>query len=224
MSEDKPEAAIAERYLARLRAARPSGGPALGYVCSYVPEEIPLAAGLRPVRLGARPGVTGLADGVLQSFACAFARALLDGLLGGSAEGLAAVVFAYTCDSLRAVFEIWRNRAPSGSRVHFLNLPCRLTGPGVREYTASEFRRLAEALGHLPGARAVTPEGLAGASATLAAFDEVVGRLDDLRRRRPDLLPGSAFLAVSRGALSLDREEAVRLLDALAREIEEVAA
>ena len=202
----------------------PSDRPSLGYVCSYVPEEVILAAGFHPVRLGARPGPTGPADSLLQTFACSFARALLDGLLSGRAAGLSGVVFAYTCDSLRAAMEAWKVRAPAGSFIHFLNLPARLEGPGVDTYAASEVQRLADALAGVKGGRQVTPERLAEATRLVADLRRSLGRLDRVRSSRPDLLPGSVFIAVARGAQALERSEAARLLAALADEFEAAAA
>jgi benzoyl-CoA reductase subunit C len=202
----------------------PSDRPSLGYVCSYVPEEVILAAGFHPVRLGARPGSTGPADSLLQSFACSFARALLDGLLSGRAAGLSGVVFAYTCDSLRAAMEAWKARAPAGSFIHFLNLPARLEGPGVDTYAASEVRRLADALAGVKGGRQVTAERLAEATRLLADLRRSLGRLGRARSSRPDLLPGSVFIAAARGAQALERSEAARLLAALAEELEGAAA
>jgi len=194
--------------------------PAVGYVCSYVPEEVILAAGLHPVRLGASPGPVGPADSCLQSFCCSFARALLDGLLTGRWKGLAGLVFAYTCDSLRAAFESWKLRAPAGTLVHFLNLPARVRGPGVTAYAATETARLASALAGLPGARPVTVESLGAAVGLVRALYDELGRLALVRSRRPDLLPGSAYLAVARAASVADRAEAVRLLAALADDLE----
>ena len=202
----------------------PSDRPSLGYVCSYVPEEVILAAGFHPVRLGARPGPTGPADSLLQTFACSFARALLDGLLSGRAAGLSGVVFAYTCDSLRAAMEAWKVRAPAGSFIHFLNLPARLEGPGVDTYAASEARRLADVLAGVKGGRQVTAERLAEATRLVADLRRSLGRLGRVRSSRPDLLPGSVFIAVARGAQALERSEAARLLAALAEELEAAAA
>jgi len=202
----------------------PSDRPSLGYVCSYVPEEVILAAGFHPVRLGARPGPIGPADSLLQSFACSFARALLDGLLSGRTAGLSGVVFAYTCDSLRAAMEAWKVRAPAGSFIHFLNLPARLEGPGVDTYAASEARRLADVLAGVKGGRQVTAERLAEATRLVADLRRSLGRLGRVRSSRPDLLPGSVFIAVARGAQALERSEAARLLAALAEELEAAAA
>ncbi len=202
-------------------ASRPAGGPpAIGYVCSYVPEEILLAAGLHPVRLGAQPGPTGPANGCLQSFACSFARGLLDGLLVGRWSGLVGVVFVHTCDSLRAAYESWKVHAPAGSFVHFLNLPARVEGPGVEAYAASEMARLAKAVGGIPGGRPVTAENLAAACELVATVRAGLSRLSALRSARPDLLPGSDFIALARGATVIDRTEAARLLAAVADDLE----
>jgi benzoyl-CoA reductase subunit C len=204
---------------ARDVSRRPDGGPILGYVCSYVPEEIILAAGLHPLRLGARPEPAGLADGCLQSFACSFARGLLDGLLADRGRGLAGVVFAHTCDSLRAVLEAWRNRRPEGSFVHFVNLPALVEGPGVVEYAAAEFGRLADALPDLPGARPVTAQALAAAIDLADSLRYEIGRLDALRAGNSGLLRGTQFLTIARGLTVIDRREALDLVRAAADEL-----
>ena len=197
-------------------AARSGRRPVVGYVCSYVPEEIILAAGCHPLRLGARAGPTGPVDSCLQSFACSFARGLLDGLLSGQGRGLGGVVFAHTCDSLRAALESWKARKPAGSFTHFLNLPACVEGPGAAEYTASEFGRLAEALPAVEGARPVTAQALTEAAELMTVLRRELSRLDVLRSDRPDLLKGSQLLAIARGAATLDREEATDLVRGVA--------
>lgn len=210
-----------DRYLRERRQA--GGPPVIGYVCSYAPESVILAAGLHPVRLGARPGPVGPADSRLQSFACSFARGCLDALLTRSGELLAGVVFAYTCDSLRAAAESYRLGRPDGTFFHFLNLPAKVTGPGVGEYAASAVRRLAEALAEVPGTRPVTAESLAAAARLTGSLEAGLRRLAAVRATRPDLLSGSAFIGIARGAAVLDRAEAVHLLDELAGQLETAA-
>ncbi len=206
-----------------LRGRRAAGaGPAVGYVCGYVPEEVILAAGLHPVRLGGRPGPVGPADSRLQSFACSFARACLDGLLTLTGSEVAGVVFAYTCDSLRAVAESWRIHAPRGTFFHFLNLPARLEGRGVEDYTRAALSRFAVSLQAVEGGRPVTGESLEAAARLTAAVRAGLGRLAAVRSARPDILPGSTFIAIARGATVLDRGEAARDLDTLAADLEAV--
>jgi len=205
------------------RAGGKGARPVVGCVCSYVPEEVILAAGLHPVRLGAAPGAPGPAESSLQSFACSFARACLDGLLTHRCGELAAVVFAHTCDSLRAAAELWRIHTPREWLFHFYNLPARVDGPGALRFTAAEVARLAAALGAVEGARPVTPETLAGACRLVNGLRESLRRLGAVRVRRPDILPGSTFIAIARGASVLDREEAAAALETLARDLEEQA-
>jgi benzoyl-CoA reductase/2-hydroxyglutaryl-CoA dehydratase subunit BcrC/BadD/HgdB len=205
-------------YLRERRAAGAS--PAVGYVCGYVPEEVILAAGLHPVRVGGRPGPVGPADSRLQSFACSFARACLDGLLTLTGSEVAGVVFAYTCDSLRAAAESWRIHAPRDTFFHFLNLPARLEGRGVEDYTRAALSRFALSLEAVEGGRPVTGESLEAAARLTAAVRAGLGRLAEVRSARPDILPGSTFIAVARGATVLEREEAARDLDTLAADLE----
>ena len=60
----------------------------VGYVCSYVPEEMILAAGAHPVRLFGAKENASLADSHLQSYCCSLARGVLEEGLSGRAECL----------------------------------------------------------------------------------------------------------------------------------------
>jgi len=199
------------------------GRPVVGYVCSYVPEEVILAAGLHPMRLGAVPGAPGPVESSLQSFACSFARACLDGLLTHRVGQLGGVVFAHTCDSLRAAAEVWRIHAPPGWLFHFFNFPARVDGPGGLEFTAAEVGRLAEVLSRVEGARPVTARRLTEARRLVERVRATLRRLSEVRARRPDLFPGSAYIAAARGATVLDREEAAACLELVAGELETAA-
>lgn len=174
---------------------------AVGYLCTYTPEELIVAAGLRPVRLFPPAGPTGPADAYLQSFACSFARGCLDAALRGRWDALTGVVFPYTCDSLRAVSELWRCHLPT--RYHFfLNLPVRIEGPAALAYTAQEFGRLRGWLEMVAGA-SVTDDALHAAVRLVGAVREGLARSG---------LVGRAYLEMAMRAQVMDRWAAVELL------------
>ncbi|MDQ7794758.1 MAG: 2-hydroxyacyl-CoA dehydratase family protein [bacterium] len=178
----------------------PRGG-AIGYLCSYTPEELILAAGLQPVRLFPPGGPPGPADTYLQSFACPFARGCLDAALRGEWDWLAGVVFPYTCDSLRAVAEVWRMYLPARS-LFFINLPLRVEGEAAQEYAAREFERFRRWL-----------EGVAGGPVVADAIHSAVRLAGSLREALAGSgLAGRPFLEAAMGAQVMDRLAALELL------------
>lgn len=174
---------------------------AVGYLCSYTPEELILAAGLQPVRLFPPGGPLGPADAYLQSFACSFARGCLDAALRGEWDWLAGVVSPYTCDSLRAVAEIWRCYLPT--RFHFfLNLPVRVEGDAAREYAAREFERFRRWLERVAEGP-VLPDAIHAAVRLTGSVREGLTRA---------ALAGRPFLEAAMGAQVMDRRAAAELL------------
>ncbi len=188
-----------------LADACPPREGAIGYVCTYTPEELILAAGLHPVRLFPPGGPTGPADAYLQSFCCSFARGCLDAALRGRWDGLAGVVFPYTCDSLRAVSELWRCHLPTRHHL-FLNLPVRVEGIAALAYAAREFERFRQWL-----------EMVAGATVGTDALHAAVRLVGAVRERLAgSSLLGREFLEVAMGAQVMDRFTAAELLEGLA--------
>jgi len=117
----------------------------IGYLCTYVPEEIIHAAGFSPMRI--TPSITSptRADAHLQSYTCCLARSCLDQALAGKLNDLAGVVFAHTCDTLQGLADIWHAAFPN-LFVETVVGPVALEGPHAQEYLVAELRRFIAAL------------------------------------------------------------------------------
>jgi benzoyl-CoA reductase subunit C len=79
----------------------------IGYLCSYVPEELLYAAGAIPVRIFSNEEVPSYGDSIMQSHYCAFARSILHQGLKGDYDYLDGLVWAYTCNTMRFAYEAW---------------------------------------------------------------------------------------------------------------------
>ncbi len=195
-----------EREKARRRT------PVVGYLCSYTPVELLRAAGTWPVRLNPGPRSIGHADAHIQSFACSFARGVVEALFDGSLDYLDGIVFPYTCDSLRAAAEIWQAERP-GLFFHFLNLPLRMDGRAAAAFLREEFehlgRRLAEAF------RDPAP-ALAGELGRQRTMDGMYRAL--WARRGSSAYSAGDFLALAWARESLPLEEATALVQRLLME------
>ncbi|MDP3047100.1 MAG: 2-hydroxyacyl-CoA dehydratase family protein, partial [Chloroflexota bacterium] len=66
--------------------ARFPGRRALGYLCSYLPEEIIHAAGFVPLRILPAGAASPRADAHLQSYTCSLARGCLERSLTGELD------------------------------------------------------------------------------------------------------------------------------------------
>ena len=127
-----------------------TGQKIVGYVCSYTPEEIILAAGGHPMRLLGTSSAIHLADSHLQTYCCALARGVLEEGLSGRASFLDGVVFPHTCDAVQRLSDIWRINIPFGFHLDTV-LPVKLDTPSARAYMADILERFRIDLGQALG-------------------------------------------------------------------------
>ena len=156
----------------------------LSYVCSYVPAEIIMAAGLIPRRMipEAQPFE---GEAYLHPNTCGYLKSLLASLIGGGASETAGLVLANCCDGMRRLNDIC-NAAPNVAPVFFIDVP-KKKDPDSIEFFSSELRRFATDLeARFRGAR-VSKESINGAIRTC----------NDVRRLMHEILlsqryPGSS--------------------------------
>ena len=194
--------------------ARYPGRRPMGYLCSYVPEEILHAAGYAPVRLRGTTMPLRRVDAHLQSFTCALCRSTLDQLLGGELESLAGTVFSHTCDTMQAQADLWRINSQASHFVDTVMQPAHLGAPSTRHYLIAELRRFAERLGSFSG----QPIAVETLRASISLYDETRRLVQELQGLR-DRLSATAFFAILDAAQRMPREEANPLLTELLAEL-----
>ena len=177
------------------------GYRAMGYLCSYVPEEIVHAAGMTPVRLRGSSTPLRHADAHLQSFTCALCRSTLDQVLGGELDFLAGTVFAHTCDAMQAQADLWRMNVDAGRFVDTVMQPTNLGSAAARPYLIAELDRFRARLASFAG-QPIAEDSL---RASISLYDETRRLISDLEPFRSDL-SASDFYAVLDAAQVMPRE------------------
>ena len=81
--------------------------PLIGWVCSYTPEEIIMAAGCQPFRLSGSGEPVKQADAYLHANLCPYVRGVFDQALEGAYQ-LDGVVFVNSCDAMRRLYDVFR--------------------------------------------------------------------------------------------------------------------
>jgi benzoyl-CoA reductase subunit C len=153
----------------------------VGYACSYVPEEIILAAGMLPKRLipRARPAH---ADGSIYPNTCQYIKSLLvEGLSGTISADL--FIVANSCDGMRRLHDLWGEYVKSVPAL-LLDVPKRKDADSI-DFFSSELRALAGKLERQAGGVSVADvrlQGAAGACNQARALMHEVQRL----QARPD--------------------------------------
>jgi bzd-type benzoyl-CoA reductase N subunit len=177
------------------------GYQAMGYLCSYVPEEIIHAAGFVPLRMRGSTAPLRQVDAHLQSFTCALCRSTLDQVLGGDLDFLAGTIFAHTCDTMQAQADLWRLNTDASHFLDTVMQPANLGSPSAAPYLESELNRFRQALAEFAG-QPISDENL---RASIALFDETRRQITELGEYR-DCLSSPDFFAVLDVAQAMPRQ------------------
>jgi bzd-type benzoyl-CoA reductase N subunit len=119
--------------------------PTIGYLCTYVPEEIIHAAGFAPIRIMPDTAPATRADAHLQSYTCGLARSCLNQALAGRLDSFSGVAFAHTCDTMQGLADIWHYAFPN-LFVDTVVGPVALNSPHAKAYLVAELRRFVASL------------------------------------------------------------------------------
>src|SRR3989304_1771941 len=122
-----------------------TGGKVLGYLCSYVPEEIAVAAGVLPVRIFGSHEPQDVAEKHLYSVVCPFCRdCLAQGLLGRY-DYLDGLVMAHSCMHLRQTYFSWKTNIPL-SYTCYIGMPSKPQSPLAKKFLKGELEDFKESL------------------------------------------------------------------------------
>ncbi len=206
---------ISNRYLEGWRS---QGRQAVGFFCSYVPEEILYAGGILPYRM--RPTncqpPTHLADIYLSHLNCTFVRSCLQFAFEGRYQFLDGFVFADTCDHIRRLHDVMRATGPFPF-VRLVGVPHR-SSEQAAEYFKGEMVRFKGELERHFGVN-ITEARLKSA---IDVYNETRGLLRELYQLRQGQSPpltGAEATSVVVAATSMPREQYNVLLSRLLGEL-----
>jgi benzoyl-CoA reductase subunit C len=197
-----------------------SGKRAVGFFCSYVPEEILYAGGILPCRMRA-PGcaVTTEADVYLSHLNCTYMRACLQYALDGRYRHLDGLAFTNSCDHVRRVYDILREIRPGDyPLMHMISVPHKSDEDLIAWFgeELGEFKGIIESTFGVE----ITEAGLRDAIAVYNDSRELLKRLYDLRKGEKPPISGAEALKVILAGYSLPRDRYNELLRQLLEELE----
>ncbi len=111
------------------------GNRVLAFNCTYMPEEIILAAGMLPFRLkGTGCTETTQADSYLATVNCSFCRACLELLMQGQYDFLDGAVFVNACDHMHVTYVNWKAQGKTPFMDNIISVPNTITDYGQKWY------------------------------------------------------------------------------------------
>ena len=174
---------------------------AMGYICTYAPEEIIQAAGFTPVRIRTGPELPTQAEAHLQSFTCALCRSALHQALGGDLAFLSGLVFPHTCDTLQVLADIWRENFPE-LFVATVVQPLGLGSPSVRPYLRAELQCFRQGLVGFSG-QPISDDSLRDSIQLHNETRRLLSQLDNQRSR----LTARGFYAAVEAGMIMPKEQ-----------------
>ncbi|MDM8001016.1 MAG: 2-hydroxyacyl-CoA dehydratase family protein [Dehalococcoidia bacterium] len=200
-------------------SAKSRGQKVMGWVCTYVPEELLDAAGVLPVRISGYAKETDLQDGTAYFYVnnCSFARSCLQLGLRGEYDYLDGFVAGSTCDAARRLFDLWRHYVPLPfSRI--ITVPRKYSEKALDLYFAQVIQLKKDIERHL--GIEITSQALMRSIALHNESRALLRALNDLRKLDEPPIDGAQTTEVLNASSRMPKEAFNDCLKVLLRELE----
>lgn len=196
-----------------------SGGKAIGFLLSDVPEEMIHAAGFFPYAIVG--GSTNLeeANAHLQSWACSHSRSALARALEGELDFLDGLIIPHTCDTMRMLLDLWEHLRPLPYMENF-RLPRQVNRASAGQYLVGELERIKKGLEIYRG----SPIEKGELQESIKLYNQnrlLLRRLTELHNHSPNLINSRQLYTVINAAMIMPREEVNRLLKLALEDLEQ---
>lgn len=206
---------FAQKYQDRYRILEEisrQGKKVIGWVCTYVPEEILYAGGMHPFRIVGRGGETSKADAYLYSNICTFVRSCMEEGLSANLPFLSGFVTCNTCDHIRRLFDVWLKYVDT-PYTKLISLPC-TTSETSLDYFKTEIVAFKEEL-ERHFAVSITEKSLREAIKLFNQTRSLLRELYELRKSPNPPISGAEVSEVVMAGMVLSKPEYNRQLEAL---------
>jgi benzoyl-CoA reductase subunit C len=182
------------------------GKKIFGWLCTYVPEEVILAAGALPIRITGYNQEMELEDGNAYLYInnCSFSRSCLQLGLRKEYEFLDGVVGGSTCDGARRLFDLWRYYLKPGF-FQVLTVP-RKSHERAQQLYYSQVEDFKKRLEEYTGVQ-ITDQALLKAVAVMNESRSLLKELYELRKLDEPLITGEETMEVLNGSFRMPKEQ-----------------
>lgn len=204
-------AQAARNPLAQIEIYKDKNRRLMGFLCSYVPEELVYAAGFIPMRLLGRATQISLADKHLQAYCCSQVRAFMEDYLQNEYKDLEGVLFAQTCDTMQSFYDIFKKNFPDMFSFNF-NFPCKVSGDAAFKYAKAELARVRAELEKFAG-NPISRDELNNAVRVYNRNRDLLDRLYLVHAANPDKIPSVTLLHAVMASMFMDKKDINKLLE-----------
>nr|MDO8114887.1 2-hydroxyacyl-CoA dehydratase family protein [Candidatus Sigynarchaeota archaeon] len=159
----------------------------IGWLCSYTPIELILAAGFTPFRITGHVESPRAADTYMSANICQFVRSVVDMVTEGKYDHLRGVVFVNSCDAMRRLHDVWKRIKPNQA-LHMIDLPVNQTSADL-VYFEREVTRFRSVLDQWVEKK-ITDKAIVEATRTIGRARALYQELLALRKEIPPRIGG----------------------------------
>lgn len=188
-----------------------TGGRVVGYLCTYVPEEILYAANILPVRIFGGHEPQDITEPHIWNMFCAYSRdCLAQGLLGRYSY-LDGIVAANGCQHIRQTHDSWQRHIPI-SFSYFFYMTTHVQSRAAHACLPDEVRDFRTAVEEWTG-KAISDDALNRAIEVFNTNRRLMKDLYELRKSDPPMLSGLEALEMVAASMVMEKEDHNRLLE-----------
>ncbi len=191
-----------------------TGGKVIGYLCTYVPEEVLHAAGVLPVRIMPSHQPQDVTEPHIFTMFCPYSRGCLGEGLLGHYDYLDGIVHAHGCYHIRQTFDSWkRHLSPAFSHYYFM--PTRVTTGSAGEHLPREIAKMRSALEKWTG-RKIANADLERSIEVYNTNRRLLRQIYETRQADSPPLSGAEAMEMVLAGMVMDKAEHNGLLEELA--------
>jgi len=195
------------------------GGKVMGYFCSFIPEELFIAAGFLPFRIRGTGSLgTERADEYFTSSNCSFPRHCFNQALSGKYDFLDGLIVGTSCDTTRYIYDNWKKSQVKTPFAYLLGFP-HVSGEVMAGYYRKELAKLKTALEENFGA-AITDDALRASVRLCNETRSLQQKIYDMRKSDNPAVTGSEMVSIMVAGISMPKEEYNRDIKELMSDLE----
>lgn len=194
-----------------------NGGTVVGWLCTYVPEEIIYAAGMLPVRILGSHEPQDVTDAYVSNIYCPFCRDALAQGLKRRYDYLDGIVHARSCVHIRNTFVNWKKHVPT-EFTYLMFMPAHVQSPRAKRFLTHEYNDFKGALEHW-GGKQISKEDLDNAIEVYNTNRRLMKQVYELRKKESPPVTGAEAMEMVIAGQLMDKAEHNRLLEQFLREL-----
>jgi len=212
----KMNIATIEERLKQQRANSTNRKKYIGWISSYAPEEIIIAAGFQPYRIMGNTSPLNLSSTYLIGNLCSFVHSCLESALKGEYDFLSGAVIVNDSDAMKSLYGAWVRNTKTPF-VYLIDIPRVIDDLSCERYKEelSNFISNIEEFFHVK----ITSHALKDAMELCNKTRSLLNEVSDLRKSDPPLVSSSDFLRLCKLSMLYPKEEFNDLISIFLKEL-----